>query len=298
MSRPDNLSTLAPVALFVYRRYELLGEVLAALQGCVGYGATPVFIFSDGPRGEADRPDVERVRRIVQDHLTPNMRIKAAGANAGLDPAIISGVGWLLSKYERVIVIEDDLLVAPEILQWFNAALHQYRDSPSVMQISGHAFDAPRLAGRREGLFLPFGTSWGWATWRRAWSRFDAQASGWEVLMSDRALRRRFNLDGAYDYCRLLRTQMDAPVPMRAWDIRWYWSMFKEGGLCLFPPETLVLNLGFGSRATHSHSRTRLMNHFRPPLRLGRRLPEMPSIIAVEDDCYSAVRRAIRWRRI
>ena len=231
----EAVSRLAPVALFVYRRHELLGEVLAALQGCEDYADTPVFVFSDGPKGEGDRLDVGRVRRIVHDHLTPNITVISAETNAGLDPAIMSGVDWLLSRHDRVIVLEDDLIVAPQILRWFNVALQRYADVPSVMQIAGHAFDAPELAGRHEGLFLPFGTSWGWATWRRAWSRFDAQASGWEALLSDRAMRRRFNLGGAYDYCRLLRTQMSAPEPKRAWDIRWYWSMFKDDGLCLFP---------------------------------------------------------------
>ena len=59
-----------------------------------------------------------------------------------------------------------------------------------------------------------------------------------------------------------------------------------------------MLNLGFGARATHSHSRTRLLNLFRPPRRLTSRLPETPSAIAVEEDCYAAVRKAIRWRRL
>ena len=37
---------------------------------------------------------------------------------------------------------------------------------------------------------------------------------------------------------------MRAEPPARAWDIRWYWTVFSRGGLTLFPPQTLVLNIG------------------------------------------------------
>ena len=36
-----------------------------------------------------------------------------------------------------------------------------------------------------------------------------------------------------------------------AWDIRWYYTVFARGGLVLFPPRTLVINIGFDGSGTH-----------------------------------------------
>ena len=88
--------------------------------------------------------------------------------NAGLARSIISGVHMLTEEHGNVIVIEDDLVLAPGFLAYMSAALRRYADEPSVYQISGHAFDTPELAGATKAAFLPFTTTWGWATWRRA----------------------------------------------------------------------------------------------------------------------------------
>jgi len=36
-----------------------------------------------------------------------------------------------------------------------------------------------------------------------------------------------------------------------AWDIRWYYTVFAHDGLVLFPPRTLVKNVGFDASGTH-----------------------------------------------
>jgi hypothetical protein len=110
-------------------------------------------------------------------------------------------------------------------------------------------FDVPSLADSQEALFLPMTTSWGWATWKRAWDQFDPSASGWRERLVG-ADARRFDLGGRYDYRRMLERQMNGRVD--SWAIRWYYSVFAKGGLVLYPPRTLVVNGGFDGTGTHS----------------------------------------------
>ena len=275
----------------------MLLQVMDSLEACEGFSESRLFIFSDGPKNIKDSADVGRVRSLIRARLRPNITLVESDTNLGLDPSILRGVSRLINEFGRVIVLEDDLIVAPQLLLWFNAALEKYADEPEVMQIAGHILDASELRQHRQAVTFPFPTSWGWATWSRAWAQFDPDAKGWETLQRDRALRRRFNLEGAYDYDRTLRANMFKPSPQRAWDIRWYWSIFKADGLCLFPPQTLVLNVGMDGKATHGHLRHRLYNIFNSPQRLSNLMPDLPDRPKVNDAEYAAIKRAIKLRR-
>lgn len=240
--------SLAPIAVFAYRRTDHLSKTLDALERCAEFSRSPVFVFSDGAKSEAGAADVAAVRALVRARLRPNMSLVEAPANRGLANSICRAVTDLCDRYGRVIVIEDDLVVSPHALAWLNAGLDRYRDDEHVFQISAHQFDIPDFAGRKDGLFLHLTTSWGWATWKRAWDRFDPHAEGWEKLKSDRALRQRFDVGGQH-YSEMLRRQMEGRLD--SWAIRWWWTVFKADGISLFPPRSLVQNIGFDETATH-----------------------------------------------
>ena len=52
---------------------------------------------------------------------------------------------------------------------------------------AGHMFPV-KVKADEDSFFLPFTTSWGWATWKRAWDLFDIYAIGWQELLKDRKL--------------------------------------------------------------------------------------------------------------
>lgn len=285
---------LAPLALFVYRRTDLLNTVLDALEACPEFPETPVFIYSDGPRNPKVEADVLAVRHLVRGRLRPNMTLIESPENKGLSRSIISGVSDLCKRYGRVIVMEDDLIVSPIILTWFNDLLARFEHDERIMQISGHMFDSPKLAARNQAIAFPMATSWGWATWDRAWARFDEKATGWEALQRDRALRRRFDLDGVYPYSRMLRRQMAGEID--SWAIRWNWTLFRAGGLTVFPPRSLVANDGLEGGATHpgvfSAIRKWVARGRAPLLTI---MPDIPNPLEAMPEVSKAVQKSV-WR--
>lgn len=288
------MAQFAPIALFVYRRAELLDQVLDALEACPEFSASEVFVFSDGPKTAAVAEEVEAVRAFIRARLKPNMRIIEAPNNKGLARSIIESVTWLSDEYGRVIVFEDDLIVSPAILTWFNNALDRYADEPRVMQVSGHMFNVPEFGRRSDGLFLPIVTSWGWATWGRAWKLFDPEADGWERIKADEKLRRQFDVDGSYPYSRMLERQMKGSID--SWAIRWYWSVFMRSGMVLFPPQTLVVNVGNDKQATHGTSLGTLLRKVfgQRSQALGQKCPATPSYLRIDAAEMTALKRALR----
>lgn len=240
--------SLAPIVLFVYKRPEHTQRMLESLARNPEFGASPVYVFCDGAKRPEDEPTVAATRAIMKAFSHPQKTVVEQTVNRGLAASIISGVTRLCEEHGRVIVLEDDLVVSPHFLEYMNAALDRYAHDDQVMQIAGYMFGA-NLHLDADALFMPFTTSWGWATWHRAWQHFDADMKGWAGLERDRQLQRRFNLDGAYDYFTLLMGQRHGKVD--SWAVRWYLSVFLRNGLTLYPKHTLVVNRGWDGSGIH-----------------------------------------------
>jgi hypothetical protein len=178
------------------------------------------------------------------------MTIIEQPTNVGLANSIIGAVTELTERHGRVIVVEDDLVLQPSALKWLNAGLDAFADDDSVMQISAYQYRVPEFAGRQDGSFQHFATTWGWGTWRRAWRKFDPLATGWEAVRDNPETRRAFDADGVYPFSDMLLKQMDGKID--SWGIRWSWSMFRNQGLTLMPPRSLVRNTGMDASGTHN----------------------------------------------
>lgn len=240
---------LAPVALFVYKRPNHTRQVLESLSRNRLAEQSHLYIFADAPRKSEDREAVTTVRQLIREKAwCGRVHIIERDENWGLSRSIIEGTTGLVERFGRAIVLEDDLLVAPDFLSYMNEALLRYEHEPRVMQVSGHLLPIQGALPDR-AFFLPLTTSWGWATWKRAWQHFDSQGTGYARLKDDPALRRQFDLQGAYPYSAMLQAQREGRVD--SWAIRWYLTTFLMQGLTLYPGRSLVRNIGFDGSGTN-----------------------------------------------
>jgi hypothetical protein len=245
----------APVVLFVYNRPAHTLKTLEALEANDLSKETLLIIYADGPGENESVEKMERIRRtreIIRSFTwSGKVEIYEADTNNGLARSVINGVTKTINKYGKAIVLEDDLVVAKGFLQYMNNALDKYAGQEKVMQISGFMFPIEEHPRANSAFFLPVTTSWGWATWKRAWDKFDGNAKDYEQLKSNRKYAYKFDLNGTYPYTSMLITQMEG-TGVDSWAIRWWWSVFKEKGLVLYPGQALVENIGFGKDATHT----------------------------------------------
>jgi hypothetical protein len=233
----------APIALFVYNRPWHTRQTVEALLANAEAAQSALYVFSDAPRNAAASRAVAEVRSYIHSIAGfKSVTIIERKTNLGLARSIIDGVTQLCDEYGRVIVLEDDLVTSPHFLSYMNDALALYENEDRVMQIAGYMFPV-ELDLKEDALFLPFTSSWGWATWERAWRHFDAEGTGHQRLVDDQNLRRAFDLNGNYGYSRMLESQLRGETD--SWAIRWYLSVFLMNGLTLYPKKTLVGNLGF-----------------------------------------------------
>lgn len=245
---------MTPVAVFAFNRPEALRRTLEALSVCPGASDTDLFLFVDGPRGEKDAQKVAESRSVGMAatgfrSLTPVF----SEENKGLAASIIGGVSRVLAEHETVIVLEDDLRVAPGFLAFMNAGLEKYRDRAEVFSVCGYSnrFTPPGDYPYNT-YFCARSSSWGWATWRDRWEKVDWNPSEGMI----RRKRFGFNRWGGSDCTRLLQGWKTGKNS--SWAIRFCFSQYLEGGVSLFPVKSLVDNsAGFDGTGTNCRRYTR-----------------------------------------
>ena len=239
----------APIALFVYNRPEHTRRTLKFLKQNLLAEESRLFIFSDGAKNTADREKVNEVREIIKDvDGFKSVEIIERKTNFGLAASVIDGVTSLVTEYEKIIVFEDDLIASPYTLQYFNDALRRYEDEEKVMHIGAYMYPLTNH-NLPETFFYRVATSWGWATWKRAWKEFEPDIN---VLMRqfDRRMIAEFSIDHTMNFWRQMR-QFKAGKN-NSWAIRWYASIFLKNGLALHPSQSLVNNIGHDGSGIHS----------------------------------------------
>ena len=283
------MQNLAPIALFVYNRPEHTRRTISYLQKNLLADESRLFIFSDAPKAAEDKVKVDQVRQLIKETTGfKSVKIIARKDNLGLANSIISGVTQLVNEYGKVIVFEDDLLSSPYTLQYFNEGLTRYANEEKVMHIGAYMY---ALTDKKlpETFFFRAATSWGWATWARAWKDFEDDV---DVLLNqfDKHKIDQFSINGTMNFWKQL-TGFKAGKN-NSWAIRWYASIFLKGGLTLNPSHSLIQNIGNDGTGTHSNKENMYQ------VKIARSaIKYFPAEIKEDAHAYAAIRSFLKNRK-
>jgi len=272
-----------PVVLFLFNRPELTARVFAAIRA---QRPRHLLLVADGPR--PDRPEDRELcaatRKVVETIDWPcEVGRNFSATNLSCALRIASGLDWVFSQAEEAIILEDDIEPAPSFFPYCAALLEGYRDQDDIAMISGHNNLGIWETGPGSYFFARQGSIWGWATWRRAWQRFDLTMEKWGDRDVEGFLAGYFPdpeyaafLTGQFRRFRGRLTD--------TWDLAWNLSYILEQGLAIVPRYNLIANLGFGEGATHTLNRAAMVQHV-PRHRMGFPLqhPEDTSFRAIDD---------------
>lgn len=232
----------------MFRRLEHVRLTVDALAANELASESPLYIFCDGPRSHQDAAPVADVRSYVKTIKGfSKITVIERQSNIGLAQSIISGVTDITSKHGRVIVVEDDLVTSKFFLRYMNDGLNLYESDERVASIHGYVY--PLAKPVADTFFLRGADCWGWATWSRAWKKFEPDAAILLRRISQENLVRQFDMDGSYRFYTMLSDYAEGRN--NSWAIRWHASAFLENMLTLYPGESLVNNIGLDNSGTH-----------------------------------------------
>lgn len=264
--------------------------MLQALESADLAKDSDVFIYSDGAKNANSIEAVNKVRAIIAEPWQfNNIKIIERERNLGLAQNVISGVTEVISKYGKVIVLEDDLQISKVGLRYFNDALDVYEKEEKVMEISGYMYPVKDAAKLPETFFFRVANSWGWATWERAWKKYNPNID--ELIADfDQEKIKRFSIDHTENFWKQVNEYKAGKI--NSWAIRWYLTLFNNNGLALYPRQSMIQNMGTDGSGTHSDADT--MYHVELATQAATYFPQE---IEENKDAYEAIKYFYKNRK-
>jgi hypothetical protein len=281
--------TLAPIVLFAYNRPWHIRQTINTLLRNEYALESDLIIYSDSSKNEQSRRGVEDTRQYIKTIKGfKSITVVEREKNMGLANNVIDGVTSVVNKYGRVIVLEDDLESSPYMLRYFNEALSYYENEEKVMHIGAYMYPID-ANGLPETFFFRLASSWGWATWKRAWQHFNPDI---EILHKqfDADKIHTFSMEHTENFWKMF--QNFRAGKNNSWAIRWYASMFLQGGLALHPAISMTNNIGHDGSGTHSDASS--MYNVKLATQA---ITQFPSIIEENEIAYERIKHFFRHRK-
>lgn len=234
---------LAPIAIFAYNRLNHLQQTIESLQKNKLACKSELYIFSDAAKNKSEIEKVEKLRTyIYKIEGFKKVYIIERNTNFGLAKSIITGVTDIINKYNKIIVLEDDLIVSNDFIEYMNTALEFYQNNENIFSISAYsgAIDIPKNYSN-DIFLLKRINSWGWASWGNRWQTVDWEMNYFKDFIKDKKQRKQFNKSGL-DLSIMLLKQYQKKI--NSWAIRYNYACFQQNKLNIYPVGTKVINIG------------------------------------------------------
>lgn len=235
------MKNLAPIALFVYNRLDHIKKTIKSLSKNKFADQSDLYIFSDNAKSHKDVYIVDQIRNFCSNlNNFKSVSLINRNKNFGLANNILSGINEILKKNQKIIVLEDDLLTDKFFLEYMNNALNIYEKNEEVISIHGYVY--PLQKKIKDPFFIKGADCWGWATWRRGWKLYNNDSNFLYNEIKKNKYQKEFNFNNSYNYVKMLKKTL--VNKNSSWAIKWYASAFLNKKLTLYPPYSLIHNIG------------------------------------------------------
>lgn len=162
---------LAPIYIAACKRPQHLANLLARLKDNPEADKSEVTVVIGGPKEDKHWTQVKKCLEVAKstEGFKKLRVVEAYNILTGSD-LIHLCVDDAFILNEKVIILEEDLVVRQDFLSYMNQALIFYQDCKEIAQISGWNFGLIDEHTPKATYLFPHMTSWGWGTWKRAWS--------------------------------------------------------------------------------------------------------------------------------
>ena len=251
---------LAPIGLAVYNRPDHLKKTVDALKANPLASSSDLYIFSDAAK-TGDEELVLKVRKYLETisgfksvtifHRETNKIF--SDNNPGLY-FWIAGLNFLLERFGKMIMVEDDVITAPGFLEFMNEALDFYKDDSRVISIASHTPQGIIPDSYEKDYYsLPKYNAQAYALWG---DKYFLIKDDVENLNTEQANENLNDLDFILKFCStsinnypvMLKNLEDA----NAHDLRITYNATLKNLSTIYPKKSLIQNIGHDGSGEHS----------------------------------------------
>ncbi|GAB2520400.1 hemolytic protein HlpA [Spirosoma aerophilum] len=240
-----------PVLLIMFNRSLQAMQVFERIRSV---SPSKLYLAVDGPRSGnvSDIEETEKCRQIESLVDWPcTVQTLFRKENLGCRQAVSQAITWLFEHEEKGIILEDDCLPDLSFFGYCQVLLNRYVNEPKIMHVGGSNLYGDMRWNNDSFFFTNIPHIWGWATWRRAWKKYDITMSDYKIFEKSGGIERTIKNKNSQLFWKksfgsLLKGEIDT------WDYQWVFTIWNNNGLCIIPRENLITNIGFTQTATHT----------------------------------------------
>jgi hypothetical protein len=236
-----------PVLLIAFNRPEttcLVFEQIRKLR------PAHLYLFSDAPRKDVfeDEELVETCRYLLDDsQIDWECKVERwyPESNMGCALGISSAITWAFETSEQLIILEDDCLPQPAFFTFCKTMLDMYGANDRIMHVSGTLRNEELKDSGSDHFFSLIGNTGGWATWKRAWNKYDFWMERLPEMKSQKQIQRMIRDTETLKYWYARLDQVYNDDRKQHWEVQWQYTLFKNYGLAVVPTTNFINNIGY-----------------------------------------------------
>lgn len=253
-----------PVAIVFFNRPDTLSEVFAAVKAAK---PSQLFLIQDGARKENknDEKKVLECREVVQniDWDCKVVRLYS-DTNLGCGMRVYSGLSEAFKSVDRLIILEDDIVVSQSFFLFCKEMLEKYKDDERIVDITGMNHCGVNQECPYSYFFSEIGSCWGWATWRRVWRQMEYDGSFLEDTYAVDCLRNgkrktKYLINQVIEDSKEKRNKLNNGEKLSGWAHQYMMVGLMNSGLTIVPKYNLISNIGLSGDGTHTADSLKLI---------------------------------------
>lgn len=260
---PNEFKLTVPVMLCTFTKLDTVKPVFEAIRN-----AKPprLYLVSDGPRANVpdDREKIAAVHEYIENHIDWECEVlkNYSDTNLGCGRRMPTGVSWVFEHEERAIFFEDDCIADASFFRYAQELLERYADNEEVLLISGN-----NQIAHFDTIECSYGFSkqadiWGWASWKRAWEKYDWDIKSWPQNRKNACWKKYYTTKTRWFFA----AQWDLLYEhgYDAWDYQFTYCLGVNDAYCIIPKTNMVTNAGFiEGESTHTEAMPKWMRQDR-----------------------------------
>lgn len=242
------MSFSTPVLFLIFNRPECTFQTFDRIRELK---PSKLYIAADGPRTHKDGEEEKclEARKIIQKVDWPcELKTLLRKENYGCKKAVSGAIDWLFENENEGIILEDDCVPDLSFFHFSSSMLSRYKEDERISMICGSNFlygdsDYKKYTFDHSYFFSNYYPIWGWATWKRAWKRYNVDLNEWPELDKQGKLYWLFPIKRIANHYKGMFDILYYKG-FNTWDIQWWFTCIFQHGLSIVPRHNLVRNIG------------------------------------------------------
>ena len=239
----------SPIIIFSYNRPKHLNNLIDSLIKNKIAKSSKIFFFCDGPKNEKDKKKINEIKNLFKIKKIKIYRKIFRKKNIGLANNVIDGVSLVLKKYQNCIVLEDDLIINQNCIEYMDCMLKQFKNNKKIGSISAYSYiDELNYKKNFDFYISKRHSSWCWGTWSRVWNKINWNEQNIIKHFNNESSIKKFS-EGGKDLNLLLWGNYQNLI--NSWAIRFNFYCFKNSLRSIQPRYSMIKNDGRDFSGTH-----------------------------------------------